>query len=69
MTTTDFQSPPLLNKRELCQALGLTSIRSVDELVRKRKIPCIRLGHRTLRFELADVKAAIARFTVKEVGR
>jgi hypothetical protein len=41
----------------------------VDELVRKRKIPYLRLGHRTLRFDWPKVQAALERFEVKEVGR
>lgn len=60
---------PLLNKSELRYALGLPSTRSIDQLVRKRKIPFIRLGHRTLRFNLADVEAALKKLTIKEVGR
>ena len=59
----------LLDKKELRQALNLPSTRMVDELVRRRKIPCIRLGHRTLRFKLEAVEAALEKLTVQEVGR
>jgi hypothetical protein len=58
----------LLNKEELRQKLNLISVRGVDELVKARKIPSIRLGHRTLRFSWPAVQAALARLTVKEVG-
>ena len=41
----------------------------VDELVRRRKIPCIKLGYRTLRFKLEAVEAALEKLTIREVGR
>jgi hypothetical protein len=58
----------LLNKEEIRQRLNLISLRGVDELVRRRKIPYLRLGHRTLRFSWPAVEAALARLTIKEVG-
>ena len=65
------QSPipeTLLDKEGLRQRLNLESTRGVDELVKRRKIPSIRLGHRTLRFCWPDVEAALKRLTVKEIG-
>ena len=59
----------LLDKEGLRQALNLTSTRMVDELVRRRKIPVIRLGYRTLRFNLAAVETALEKLTIREVGR
>lgn len=59
----------LLDKEGLREALALPSTRMVDELVRRRRIPVIRLGYRTLRFNLADVEAALTKLTIKEVGR
>ena len=59
----------LLTKEELRAALNLPSTRMVDELVRKRKIPVIRLGHRTVRFNLAKVAAALERLELKAVGQ
>lgn len=59
----------LLTKEELMTALALPSTRMVDELMRKRKIPYLRLGHKTVRFDLAKVLSAIQRLEVKEVGR
>ena len=41
----------------------------VDELVRKRKIPVIRLGHRTVRFDFVKVEAALERLELKAVGQ
>ena len=61
-------SVQFLTKRELQERLNLKSTRAVDELVRTRKIPCVRLGHKTLRFNWADVEAAIRKLTVREVG-
>ena len=58
----------LMTKEELRAALNRPSTRMVDELVRKRKIPVIRLGHRTVRFNLAKVTAALERLERKAVG-
>lgn len=58
----------LIDKRELKEALGLTSTRIIDSWVRRRMISCIRLGHRTLKFSLPQVLEDLARFEVKAVG-
>ena len=58
-----------MTKEELRAALNLPSTRMVDELVRKRKIPVIQLGHRTVRFNLAKVEAALERLELKAVGQ
>lgn len=58
---------PLLNKESLRIKLGLPSTRSIDELVKRRKIPRIVMGHRMVRFCLADVLAALDRLTIKEI--
>ena len=58
----------LITKEELRAALNLPSTRMVDELVRKRKIPVIRLGHRTVRFNLAKVVGALERLELKAIG-
>ncbi|WP_009959114.1 hypothetical protein [Verrucomicrobium spinosum] len=59
----------LLTKEELMEALGFPSTRMVDELMRKRKIPYLRLGHKTVRFDLPKVLSAIQKLEVKEAGR
>ena len=69
MDTPDTTRSRLLDKEGLREALALPSIRTVEQLVKRRKIPYIRLGYRTLRFDIIEVRAAIARLTVKEVGR
>jgi len=43
------------------------SVRTVDNLMAKRAIPFIKLG-RLVRFDVAKVKAALARFEVREAG-
>ena len=59
----------LLTKKELRNRLNLPSIRMVDELMRKRKIPYLKLGAKTVRFDYAKVLAALEKFEIKEVGR
>jgi excisionase family DNA binding protein len=51
----------------LSELTGL-SVRSLRTLVRKRVIPFIKLGHRTLLFSPDKVERALERCTVKEVA-
>lgn len=60
-------SEHLLDKEGLRQKLNLPSTRGVDELVRRRAIPVIVLGHRTRRFSWPAVQAAIAKLTINAV--
>jgi excisionase family DNA binding protein len=57
-----------LTKTELAELLGLTK-RGVEELMRARKIPFLALGHRTVRFVLAEVEKALTKLEVKAVGQ
>jgi hypothetical protein len=59
-TNVPDTAPELIGKEELRRRLNLRSIRMVEELMRKRKIPYIRPGHWTVRFSWAKVLAAIA---------
>jgi excisionase family DNA binding protein len=43
------------------------SVRTVEEWVKARRIPFIRMGHRLLRFDLVAVKQAVARWTTTEI--
>ncbi len=43
--------------------------RSLRTLTQQRKIPFIRLGHRTVLFQPSKVLAALERFEVAEAGR
>ena len=59
--------PPLISKQELARDLKV-GCRTIEAWVAARKIPFIRLGHRTLRFNLDDVRRTLRRhWTVKEV--
>ena len=55
-----------LKKKEIANILG-TSSRSVEEMMRKRKIPFTRLGGQP-RFLLRDVQRALKRYEIKEVS-
>lgn len=57
-----------INISKLSAALNL-SIMQIRTLVRKRKIPFLKIGHRTLLFEPSKVRAALRRFEVKEIGQ
>lgn len=61
-------SERLLTKEELRQRLNVPHLRIIDEMTRKRKIPVVRLGYRTLRFDWPKVQAALEKLTVREVG-
>ncbi len=58
---------PLLTKKELAAELR-TPLTGVQALTRERKIPCIRLGHRTVRYDLEAVLAALKKYEVKADG-
>ena len=58
----------LIDKEELRRRLNLPSVRMVEELMRKRKIPYIRLGHRTVRFSWVKVLAALKALEYRSVG-
>ena len=61
-TTSD-----LLDKKQLAARLNLPSTRMVDQLMRKRKIPYLVLGHKTVRFDWRKVEAALQKLEVREV--
>lgn len=65
----DDQSVPVqyLTKEQLRITLNLPSIRKVEEMMRMRMIPYLRLGHKTVRFDLRRVEEALARYEVKAV--
>ena len=45
------QEKRLLTKAELTSKLNLSNPRYVEALVQKRRIPYVRLGYRTIRFD------------------
>ena len=67
-STGSLDRDSLLTKEQLAQHLSVPSTRMVDELMRARKIPFVKLGHRTVRFDLARVLEALSRLEVKAVG-
>lgn len=36
---------------------------------RERRIPCVRLGYRTMLFDIEQVRAALGKFSVEEVSK
>jgi excisionase family DNA binding protein len=56
-----------LSKQELALVYRV-STRTVDNWMVQKKIPFIRLSARLIRFNLERVKAALARYEIKEVG-
>ena len=58
----------LLTKEELRRKLNLPHVRIIEEMTRKRKIPVVKLGYRTLRYSWPRVEAALERLTVREIG-
>lgn len=57
----------LLSKQELALALGVCP-RTIDNWMAQKRIPFLRLSARLIKFDLERVKAALARYEVKEVG-
>jgi excisionase family DNA binding protein len=60
------QAPDLVTKDVVARDCGVCN-RTIESWVAQRRIPFVRLGHRTLRFRLADVRRAISRWATKEV--
>ena len=57
-----------LNKAQLARRLNLPNARTVDYLIAAKRIPVLRLGHRTVRFDWLKVEQALARNTVNAAG-
>ncbi len=58
-----------LTKEELRIRLNLPSTRMIDEMMKRRMIPFLRWGAKTIRFDYAKVKASLERFEHKAVGQ
>ena len=65
---TALDHEDIIDKEELRQRLCLPSVRMVEEMMRKRKIPYMKLGYRTVRFSWARVLAAVQRLEHRAVG-
>jgi hypothetical protein len=59
---------PLLNIQQLSAEIG-PSVRSLRTWMHGRKIPFIRVGHRTCLFDPDKVREALNRLEVKAVGQ
>ncbi len=57
----------LLSEEELAKALGM-SVSGVRKLRYKKLLPYVRIGARTVRFDLSRVKEALERLEIKEVS-
>ena len=57
-----------LVKKAVVVRAASTSVRTIDNLVRQRKIPIVRISKRCVRFHLPSVLAALQKFEVKEAG-
>ena len=58
----------LLTKRQLARELGC-SVRSIDSMWSKRRIPGICLSARMVRFDLNKVLTALGKYERTEAGR
>jgi hypothetical protein len=56
-----------LSKQELALIIGVCP-RTIDNWMAQKRIPFLRLSARLIKFNLERVKAALARYEIKEVG-
>ncbi len=68
MSTNGQSHEGLMTKEELCKFLKLDDAECVDRLRRAKKIPAIRLGYKTYRYQIDKVQAALAKLEIKEAG-
>jgi excisionase family DNA binding protein len=59
--------PELVDKRVVAADLHV-GLRTIEKWVAERRIPFIRFGHRSLRFNLDSVRRAVARWETKEIS-
>lgn len=57
----------LVKKRDVARAAKI-SVRTVDNLMRAKRIPVVRLSPRCVRFHLPSVLAALRRYEVREIA-
>ncbi len=68
MSPMTGQNQRYLTKVELAELLGVTR-RVVEEMMRRRMIPYLSLGHRTVRFFWPAVEKALGRLEHKAIGQ
>jgi len=59
----------LLTKEQLRQRLNLPSTRKIDDMMKRRMIPFLKWGSKTVRFDWLKVQAALEKFEHKAVGQ
>jgi excisionase family DNA binding protein len=57
-----------LRRKQMAKHLSVSE-RHLSDLVSRRIIPCIKLGHRTVLFDPTKVEQALNRFEQREMGR
>jgi hypothetical protein len=62
------QRAVLLKSRELAEKLNV-STRCIDNWMRQRKIPVLRIGKRMNRFHLGDVLLALQKYEIKATSQ
>lgn len=67
-SNTNAQLSGITDKKGLKEAFFFPSLETVDRLRRQKKIPAIKLGYRSYIHDLAAVRRALEKLTVKEVG-
>jgi hypothetical protein len=67
--TSNFATnhPGLVKKNVVAQAASV-SCRSVENWMRQKRIPFVRLSPRCVRFHLPSVIAALRKFEIRQVG-
>lgn len=60
-------SAGLLRRKGMAREISLSE-RHLSELVKRRVIPCIRLGHRCVLFDPIKVRQALGRYEQAELG-
>ena len=67
LTPISDLEPELVDKRIIARVFNVSE-RTVENWVVQKKVPCLKFGHRTVRFRLADVRRALERKTIKEIS-
>ncbi len=57
----------LLTAAELAEAVPFPSEATVNRLRRKKKIPCVKIGYRTIRYDLERVRTALGKLEVTAI--
>jgi excisionase family DNA binding protein len=64
---TVMNESKLVDVKGLSEQTGLPE-RTIRSMVHDRKIPCLKLGHRTLRFDPPKVRQALQKFEISAIA-